>query len=364
LNHRQVATVSLQGQKLCRFNQHKNQNTLEYRYLGNSGLKVSELCFGVMTFTGSSTSEIGSQDQQQANGLTSMALDLGINFFDTADVYSGGISEIMLGKALGSRRKDAVVASKVRFRTGNRPNDTGLSRHHIIENCNTSLERLGTDYLDLYQIHSYDPGTPLEETLSALDSLIKSGKVRYIGCFNLSAWQTMKALAISEKLKLEKFITTQLYYSIGVRDIEHELVPLCLDQKLGILCWSPLSGGFFTGKFRSRDDSPAGARRSRRDASSLQYWFLDEEKAYTIVDALEATGRKYDKTIAQTAVRWLLQRKAVASVIIGAKKPEQLLENTGAGGWILGAEDMDLLEAISRPQIPYPMSHQLTSDPR
>jgi aryl-alcohol dehydrogenase-like predicted oxidoreductase len=337
---------------------------LEYRYLGNSGLKVSEICFGAMTFNGGKKSEIGSTDQKEANEIIDLALEQGINFFDTADVYSVGVSETMLGIALGERRKDAIVATKVRFPMDSHPNNTGLSRHHILESCNASLKRLKTDYIDLYQIHSYDPGTPLEETLRALDDLVRCGKVRYTGCSNLSAWQTMKALAISEKLNLEKFVTSQLYYSIGVRDIEHELVPLCLDQQLGILCWSPLSGGFFTGKFRKDMKLPQNARRSQRNASSLKYWALDEEKGYFILDQLEIIGKKYEKTIAQVALRWLLQKPAVTSVITGARDIAQLSGNIQASGWQLELADMELLDSASKPEIPYPQSHQLTSDAR
>jgi len=265
---------------------------------------------------------------------------------------------------LGERRKEAIIATKVRFPMSDKPNDTGLSRHHIIESCNASLRRLGTEYIDLYQIHSYDQGTPLEETLRALDDLVRAGKIRYTGCSNLTAWQTMKALAVSEKLNLEKFITCQLYYSIGVRDIEHELVPFCLDQHLGILCWSPLSGGFFTGKFRRGAEDPDGSRRSDRKASSFRYWALDEESGYDIVDALERIGIKQEKTIAQTALRWLLQKQAVTSVIFGARTTDQLLQNTGATGWTLSEEDMEFLNKVSQPAVHYPLSYQMTSDSR
>ena len=338
---------------------------MNYRYLGHSGLKVSEICLGVMTFGGDTViNELATVSQKEADLITSTALDLGINFFDTADVYSGGVSESVLGKALGSRRKDAVVATKVRFAMSKKPNDTGLSRHHIIKSCEDSLRRLGTDFIDLYQIHSYDQGTPLEETLHALDSLVQSGKVRYIGCSNLTAWQTMKALAVSEKLNLEKFVTTQLYYSIGSRDIEHELVPLCMDQQLGILCWSPLSGGFFTGKFRKNTPPPAGARRSNRQASSMKYWPVDEEKGFEIVDHLEQISKNYDKTIAQTALNWLLCRPNITSVVIGARNSRQLTENAGASGWQLSNEDVQFLDNASKPVIPYPNWHQMDSDER
>ncbi len=337
---------------------------MEYHYLGNSGLKVSAVCFGVMNFNDGKASEVGSITADQAEKLTHTALDLGINFFDTADVYASGISETLLGRALGSSRKDAVIGTKVRFACGTGPNDTGLSRHHIIESCHASLKRLGTDYIDLYQIHSYDPGTPLEETLRALDDLVCDGKIRYTGCSNLAAWQMMKALALADKLSLERFVTSQLYYSPGMRDIEHELVPLCLDQKIGILCWSPLSGGFFTGKYRRNAMTPENARRSRRDAKSMQYWTLDEERGFNVLDALEKAGSAHGKTIAQTALRWLLQRPAVTSVITGATGISQLVENAGATGWSLTAEEMDNIATAGQPAIPYPQSHQLTSDPR
>ena len=265
---------------------------------------------------------------------------------------------------MGNRRKEAVIATKVRFAMSINPNDTGLSLFHIIKGCEDSLRRLGTDFIDLYQIHSYDPGTPLEETLRALDQLVLSGKVRYIGCSNLTAWQTMKALAVSENLKLEKFITTQLYYSIGARDIEHELVPLCLDQNLEILCWSPLSGGFFTGKFTKNNSMPSDARRSNRQASSMKFWPVDEEKGFEIVEHLERIGNNYGKSVAQTAINWLLQRRAVSSVIIGARNAEQLIENAGASGWQLSPDDVEYLDNISKPAIPYPLWHQMYSDKR
>jgi aryl-alcohol dehydrogenase-like predicted oxidoreductase len=338
---------------------------MQYRYLGNSGLKVSEICLGVMTFGGDTIkNELATVSQKEADIITYTALDLGINFFDTADVYSGCVSETVLGKALGNRRNDAVVATKVRFAMSKKPNDTGLSRSHIIKSCEDSLRRLGTDFIDLYQIHSYDPGTPLEETLRALDSLVQSGKVRYTGCSNLTAWQTMKALAVSEKMNLEKFVTTQLYYSIGACDIEHELVPLCIDQHLGILCWSPLSGGFFTGKYRKKSTQPNDARRSNIQSSSNKYWPVDEEKGFEIIDHLERIATNYDKSISQTALNWLLQKPTVSSIIIGARNIQQLTENSGATGWALTSDDISYLDTISKPIIPYPVWHQMYSDER
>lgn len=213
---------------------------MNMRFLGKTGLKVSELCFGAMTFGGrGGWKTVGEVDQKGADTLVDMSLDSGINFFDTADVYSEGVAEEMLGKALGTRRKDVIVATKVRSRVGPGSNDTGLSRHHIVEGCNASLKRLGTDHIDLYQVHNWDPCTPLEETMRALDDLVRQGKVRYIGCSNFAGWQLMKALAISDKYGWERFVTLQSYYSLVARDLELESVPLCLDQGLGILPWSP-----------------------------------------------------------------------------------------------------------------------------
>lgn len=336
-----------------------------YRYLGNSGLKISEIGLGVMTFGGDTIkNELATVSQKEADQITSTALEHGINFFDTADVYSGGVSETVLGKALGNQRKNAIIATKVRFPMSQKPNDTGLSRHHIIKSCEESLRRLGTDFIDLYQIHSFDPGTPFEETLRALDHLVQSGKVRYIGCSNLTAWQTMKALSISEKLNLEKFVTTQLYYSIGARDIEHELIPLCTDQNIGVLCWSPLSGGFFTGKFRKNIKLPKDARRSNLESSSIKYWPVDEDKGFEIVDHLEKIGNNYSKSISQTAINWLLRKPAISCVIIGARNIQQLKENAEASDWNLSSEDVEYLDNISKPEIPYPFWHQLYSDKR
>lgn len=338
---------------------------MNYRYLGNSGLKVSELCLGTMTYgSAEKVNEIGQITQKEANILTNMAIDAGINFFDTADVYSNGVSEEVLGKSLGAKRKDVIIATKVRFAMSENINDTGLSRHHIIESCEKSLKRLNTGYIDLYQIHGFDPGTPLEETLRALETLIQSGKIRYTGCSNLNAWQTMKALAISEKLNLEKFVTNQLYYSIGARDIEHEIVPQCLDQKMGILCWSPLSGGFFTGKYSRENLNPSDSRRSYENNSSLKYWPVDLEKAFTILDVLNDIAAERNKTISQIAINWLLNKPAVTSVILGIRKPAQLTDNIGASGWKLSDEEMHKLDAVSAQPVMYPAWHQMYADER
>lgn len=325
---------------------------MKMRFLGNSGVKVSEICFGAMTFGGRGYwKAIGELEQKDANELVNLALEEGINFFDTADVYSEGLAEEMLGKALGSRRKNIILATKVRGRTGAGPNDVGLSRHHIIENCNASLKRLGTDYIDLYQIHSFDPYTPQEETLRALDDLVRAGKVRYIGASNHTGWQLMKALAISDKQNLEKFITLQAYYSLISRDLENELVPLCLDQKLGILPWSPLGGGFLTGKYRRGKERPNNARRTDPENQFLQF---DEEKGFDIVDELDRIAKNHDATIAQAALNYLLRKPGVSSVIIGAKTKEQLSDNLKTPDWEMTVDEVAKLDKLSAPPRVYP----------
>jgi aryl-alcohol dehydrogenase-like predicted oxidoreductase len=325
---------------------------MKYRFLGNSGIKVSELCFGNMTFGGQGFwQNIGTVDQNTASRLIGIAIENGINFFDTADVYSLGMAEEMLGKALGDNRKDIILATKVRGRMGPGLNEIGLSRRHIIEGCNASLRRLGTDYIDLYQVHSFDPVTPLEETLGALNDLVREGKVRYIGCSNFTGWQLMKALAISERHNWEKFITLQAYYTLVARELELELVPLCLDQKLGILPWSPLAGGFLTGKYRRGQALPEGTRRSKPEAIFLRF---DDEMGYKIVDELENIAGKYNATISQAALNYLLRKPGVTSVIIGARTPEQLQDNLKSVDWEMTAEEIERLDKLSMPPRLYP----------
>jgi aryl-alcohol dehydrogenase-like predicted oxidoreductase len=335
---------------------------MKMNFLGNSGIKVSELCFGAMTFGGKGYwRTIGEVEQHDANDIVAMAIDSGINFFDTADVYSEGLSEQILGKALGSKRKEIILATKVRGRTGKGPNDIGLSRSHIIENCNTSLIRLGTDYIDLYQVHNFDAFTPLEETLSALDNLVREGKVRYIGASNFSGWQLMKALAVSEKHNLEKFVTLQAFYSLIARDLENELVPLCLDQKLGILPWSPLGGGFLTGKYRRGAKRPENARRADKENQFLKF---DEEQGFDIIDELEKIAKNQNATVAQCALNYLLRKPAVTSVIIGAKTKEQLADNLGTSKWQMTPEQVKRLDEVSiLPRVyPYWMQHMMSAD--
>lgn len=325
---------------------------MQYRYLGNSGIKVSEICFGTMTFGGTGYwKNIGATNQTDANELVELAIENGINFFDTADIYSNGLAEEILGKALGTKRQNVIIATKVYGRMSNGLNDIGLSRHHIIEACNASLKRLKTDYIDLYQVHNFDPFTPLEETLNALTELVKSGKVRYIGCSNFTGWQLMKAIAISEKYNLEKFITLQAYYSLMARELELELIPLCNDQKIGILPWSPLAGGFLTGKYRRNMPRPEGARRSNPENQFLQF---DEEKGYDIIEVLDGVAKNHNATVSQVALRFLLEKQVVSSIIIGVRTKAHLLDNIRASNWKLTDEEIKSIDMISKPPRLYP----------
>lgn len=322
---------------------------MEYRLLGRSGLKVSKLCFGCMTF-GNSQWGIGGVDERLATEMVAACFDQGLNFFDTADVYSRGESETLLGKALGSRRKEAVVATKVRGRMGKGPNDVGLSRRHIIESCEASLKRLGSDFIDLYQVHSFDFETPLEETLKALDDLVRQGKVRYLGVSNYAAWQLMKALWISDLKGLERFVSLQAYYSLVGRDLEFELVPLCLDQGLGILPWSPLAGGFLSGKYRKDAPMPEGRLKGQLG----DFIPVNKEQGYRIIEVLEEIARAKEVSVAAVALAWLHHKPGVTSVIIGARTMEQLKDNLKAGQLLLSPGEMERLENVSAIPMPYP----------
>ncbi|MBA7701969.1 1-deoxyxylulose-5-phosphate synthase YajO [subsurface metagenome] len=334
---------------------------MKMRFLGKTGVKVSELCFGTMTFGGRSFFKyVGQLGQKEANTLVDMSLEAGINFFDTADVYSQGLSEEILGKALGKRRKDIILATKVRGKMGPGPNDVGLSRHHIIEACNASLKRLGTDYIDLYQVHNFDPDTPQEETMRALDDLVRQGKVRYIGCSNYSGWQLMKAMAISDKRGWERFVTLQALYSLLARDLENEMVPLCLDQGMGILVWSPLSGGFLSGKYRRGKPKPKGTRLTAPQPRFLQ---LDEEKGFDIVEELDRIAKAHNATVAQAALNYLLAKEGVSSVIIGARTPEQLADNLKTTDWEMSVEEVSRLDEMSQPVPVYPYWMQAMPPP-
>jgi aryl-alcohol dehydrogenase-like predicted oxidoreductase len=322
-----------------------------YSQLGNTGTFVSRICFGTMTFGGSGTiyQAIGGLTQENADALIGQTLDAGVNFFDTANVYAMGESETMLGKALGEKRKDVVLATKVFGRMGPGANEVGLSRVHIVRAIEDSLKRLGTDYIDLYQIHGFDPLTPMEETLSALTDLVRQGKVRYIGCSNLAAWHIVKALGISAREHLEKFVTLQAYYSLAGRDLEREIVPMLLDQKLGLLVWSPLAGGFLSGKFTRGGVSEEDSRRSK-----FGFPPVNLEKTYDVIEAMQTMANEKQATVAQIALAWLLHQPVVTSVIIGAKKPAQLKDNLASVDLKLEAADLEKLNKLSELAPEYP----------
>ena len=327
---------------------------MRYRPLGRTGQFVSEICLGTMTFSGGAGywRAVGALDQASSTALVGRAIEAGVNFIDTANVYSEGQSEIQLGQALrdlGVKREDLIIATKVRARMGSGPNSVGLSRGHIMDQIAASLKRLGLDHVDLYQIHGFDPVTPIEETLRALDDCVRRGFVRTIGCSNLAAWQIMKALGISERLGLARFETVQAYYSIAGRELEREILPLVEDQGLGVMVWSPLAGGFLSGKF-ARD------KRGDNDARRTVFDFppIDKERAYDIIDAMATIAKARDASVARVALAWLLQRKGVMSVIIGAKTIEQLDDNLAAAKLSLSAEEIAALDKVSAPTPEYP----------
>jgi aryl-alcohol dehydrogenase-like predicted oxidoreductase len=323
---------------------------MKYRLLADTGVFVSELCLGTMTFGGRGQmwEVIGGLDQPAVDGIVGRALDAGVNFVDTADVYSAGESETMLGKALAGRRSQVVLATKVRGRMGKGPNQVGLSRLHIIEAVEASLTRLGTDYIDLYQIHRFDPLTRLEDTLGALDDLVRAGKVRYIGCSNLTAWQLMKALAISREAGLARFTCTQSYYSLAGRELEREMIPLLKDQHVGLLVWSPLAGGFLSGKF-TRDAGDASARRATFDFPPV-----DKERAFATVDVMRTVAAAHGVSVAQIALAWVLAQDGVTSVIIGARRLEQLDDNLKSIDVALSPDELRALDGVSRQAPEYP----------
>jgi aryl-alcohol dehydrogenase-like predicted oxidoreductase len=314
-----------------------------------------------MTFGGAGTifEAIGGLTQHDVNMLVDNSIDAGVNFIDTANVYAGGESETLLGKALGVKRKDVVVATKVFGRMGPGANQVGLSRLHIMREAETSLERLNTDYIDLYQIHGFDSLTPLEETLGALTDLVRQGKVRYIGCSNFAAWQIMKSFGISALNHLEKFITLQAYYSLAGRELEREIIPMLTDQKMGLLVWSPLAGGFLTGKFTRAGASDDTARRSK-----FGFPPVNLERAYDIVDAMALVGKRRNATVAQIALAWLLHQPSVTSVIIGAKKQTQLRDNLESVDVKLDDADLKEIDAVSRLTPEYPGWMMLGDDRR
>lgn len=329
---------------------------MEYRQLGRSGLRVSTLTLGTMGYGGKGwASAVGSLGVDDARTQIAMARDAGVNLIDTADVYSEGLAEEIVGQALGRDRDDVLLATKVRLPMGDGPNDAGLSRHHVIRGAEASLRRLGTDWIDLYQVHEWDGLTPLEETLAALDVLVRSGKVRYVGASNYAAWQLMKALGIAERDGLPRFVSQQIYYSLQARDAETELVPLSIDQGVGILVWSPIAGGLLSGKYRRGVDAPAGSRHlSEWDEPPVH----DEGKLYDTIEALVAIGEAHGVSAAQVALAYTLAKPAVTSLIIGARTEEQLADNLAAAQLSLGEDEIARLDDVSAEPLRYPYWHQ------
>jgi len=325
---------------------------MKYNLLGNTGLKVSELCLGTMTFGGKGFwTAIGTLPQDEVDALVKRSIEAGINFIDTANVYSEGLSEQMTGTAirnLGLHRDDLIIATKVRGKVGEGPNQIGLTRKHILHQVEESLRRLQTDYIDLYQIHGFDPLTPLEETLAALDTLVTSGKIRYIGCSNLSAWHIMKAQGISELHDYPRFVSLQAYYTIAGRDIEREIVPLLKDQQMGLMVWSPLAGGLLSGKY-TRQSAPEEGRRVNFDFPPV-----NREKVYDIVDVMGEIAKTKNVSVAQVALAWLLHQTVVTTVIIGAKRPQQLEDNLKAIDLKLDAAELEKLDTVSKLAPEYP----------
>jgi aryl-alcohol dehydrogenase-like predicted oxidoreductase len=330
---------------------------MDYRQLGHSGLKVSALSFGCGTFGGGSEffRAWGETDVKEAKRLIDVCLEAGVNLFDTADIYSNGLSEEILGKAIEGRRDQLLISSKATFRVGDGANDVGSSRYHLVRSCENSLRRLGTDHIDIYHMHGFDATTPVDETLATLDTLVKSGKVRYIACSNFSGWHLMKSLAIAEKYGWTRYVGHQVYYSLIGREYEWELMPLGLEEKVSALVWSPLGWGRLTGKIRRGQLLPEVSRLHKTADKGPQ---VGDEYLYTVVDALDEIAKETGKSVPQIALNWLLQRPTIATVIVGARNEEQLKQNLGAVGWNLTAEQVKKLDEASAIQRAYPYWHQ------
>ena len=328
---------------------------MRYHLLGQTGLYVSELCLGTMTYGGSKGiwEQIGNLQQEAVNEQVKFAVEAGINFIDTANVYSTGKSEMLLGQALkmlGVPREQLIIATKFTGTMEETPNGRGQSRHHMFNEIDASLRRLQLDYIDLYQMHGFDPLTPFEESLSALNDLVRSGKVRYIGLCNMAAWQIMKSLGVSEQKGFAKFACVQAYYTIAGRDLEREVVPLLQDQRLGLMVWSPLAGGLLSGKYTSADDKgPSGARRTTFD-----FPLVDKGRAFKCVDAMRPLAEQRHVSVAQIALAWLLSKPFVSTVIIGAKSMDQLRDNIAAARIELTAEEIKMLDEVSQLPPEYP----------
>ncbi|HLI58023.1 MAG TPA: aldo/keto reductase [Solirubrobacteraceae bacterium] len=329
---------------------------MQLRQLGRCGLKISELTLGTMSFGGGGKfANVGTTDLDGARRQIDMCLDAGVNLIDTADVYSDGLSEEIVGETVKSKRDELLIATKVRFPMGSEPNDEGLSRHHIIRGCEASLRRLQTDRIDLYQVHEWDGSTPLEETLEALETLVSAGKVRYVGVSNFAGWQLMKALGLAERDHLPRFVSQQIYYSLQERSAEYELIPAAVDQGLGTLVWSPLAGGLLSGKYRRGRDAPEGSRHLTEWNEPPVY---DEDRLYDTIEVLVDIAEGRGVSAAQVALAWLLTRPSVASVVIGARTDEQLADNLKAAALELSADEISRLERVSRPRLIYPYWHQ------
>jgi aryl-alcohol dehydrogenase-like predicted oxidoreductase len=331
---------------------------MEQRQLGRSGLVVPALGFGTGTFGGANEyfKHWGAVDQADATRMVDMCLDAGVTLFDSADGYSDGLAEQMLGTALGGRRSRALISTKATFRTGKRPNDVGSSRWHLVEAVEAALRRLGTDYIDLFQLHGFDARTPVEETLRALDDMVRAGKIRYTGCSNFSGWHLMKSLAVSDRYGWTRYAAHQAYYSLVSREYEWELLPLALDQGVGTVVWSPLSWGRLSGKIHRGTPISREARFLKNPGGAPP---VPEETLFRVTDALDAVSRETGKSVPQAAINWLLQRPTVSTVIIGARTIDQLRDNLGAADWNLTAAQVETLDDASAPFAPYPYWHQL-----
>lgn len=332
---------------------------MEFRQLGGSGLKVPVLSLGTGTFGGGGElfKAWGATDVAEATRLIDICLESGVNLFDSADVYSGGMAEEILGAAIKGRRDKVLISTKATFRAGDGPNNVGSSRHHLLRSVDASLRRLGTDYIDLFQLHGFDAVTPIEETLQTLNDLVRVGKIRYLGCSNFSGWHLMKSLAYAEKHGLARYVAHQAYYSLVGRDYEWELMPLALDQKVGAVVWSPLGWGRLTGKIRRGQPLPPTSRLQSKVAVDVGPPIPDEH-LYKVVDALDEMARETGKTIPQVALNWLMQRPSVATIIIGARNEEQLRQNLGSAGWNLTPDQVARLDAASAVTRAYPYWHQ------
>lgn len=332
---------------------------MDYRQLGGSGFKVPVLTLGTGTFGGGTEffKAWGTTDVAEASKLIDICLDAGVTMFDSADIYSNGQAEEILGQAIKGRRDKVLISTKATFRAGEGPNDVGSSRFHLLKAVDGCLRRLGTDYIDLFQLHGFDATTPIEETVSTLDDLVRAGKIRYLGCSNFSGWHLMKSLAYADKFGMSRYVAHQAYYSLVGRDYENELMPLALDQKVGAVVWSPLGWGRLTGKIRRGQPLPKSSRLQSQKVVDIGPQ-VPEEYLYNVVDALDAVAKETGKTVPQIALNWLTSRPSVATVIVGARNEEQLRQNLGAVGWSLTAEQVAKLDAASATPPPYPYWHQ------